>query len=529
MAPEAEHRSDPGRADENVPLEHFDLASVLPQDSRPWWKTPHLIRLNLLLTVPIMTGYLIGFDSSMLNGLQSVPVWNEDFDHPRGARLGLLNTMQIIGAVVALPLVPFVADRFGRRLPVFIGSLFALLGTALQTASTNLDMFLSGRFFVGFGTGMVGVATNPLLAELAYPTHRPFLTSFASSTWFLGAIVAAWSTYGTFKMDNSWSWKIPSVLQCIPSVYQFFLIYLVPESPRWLVNRGRLDDARRILNRYHAGQDTAADVSPLVRYEMAEIEAAIEMEKLQNTNSYLDFFSTKGNRHRLAIAVILGLAAQWSGNGLVSYYLVVVLRSIGINDPKQQNLINGGLTIFCYGVNIIGATGVLRFGRRTILLAGFAGMATAYLVWTILSSVNQQRHFEDGSLGVGVVAMIFVFQMCYNLSINPVLPTYILEVMPFSLRAKGYTIEQIFTYGAGLFNGFVNPIAMDALDWKYYIVWVVMLGVWFGLIFFLFPETAGRTLEEVSQIFDGVDVGAAANAHINEKGAVAEHRDEEAV
>lgn len=89
-------------------------------------------------------------------------------------------------------------------------------------------------------------------------------------------------------------------------------------------------------------------------------------------------------------------------------------------------------------------------------------MAAAYLIWTILSSINQQRDFQDGNLGIGVVAMIFVFQLFYNLSIGPVLPTYILEVMPFTLRAKGYTIEQVFTYGAGLFNGFVNPIARSS-------------------------------------------------------------------
>lgn len=229
-----------------------------------------------------------------------------------------------------------------------------------------------------------------------------------------------------------------------------------------------------------------------------------------------------GNRWRLAIAIILGLSSQWAGNGLVSFYLILVLRSIGIEDPEKQNLINGGLTIFCYGISIIGATSILRFGRRTILLVGFSGMASAYLIWTVLSSVSQQRNFEDGSLGIGVVAMIFVFQLFYNLSIGPVLPTYILEVMPYTLRAKGYTIEQVFTYGAGLFNGFVNPIAMEALGWKYYIVWVVMLCAWLGLIWLLFPETAGRTLEEVSQIFDKVNVNSAAAAHIKEKADEAE-------
>lgn len=235
----------------------------------------------------------------------------------------------------------------------------------------------------------------------------------------------------------------------------------------------------------------------------------------------------EGNRLRLAIAIILGFSAQWSGNGLISCYLVIVLRSIGIEDPEQQNLINGGLTIFCYVVNIAGALGILRFGRRTSLLFGFAGMAIAYLIWTVLSSVNQQRNFEDSSLGYGVVAMIFVFQLFYNLTLGPVLPTYILEIMPFTLRTKGYTIEQISTQGAALFNGFANPIAMEAIGWKYYIVWVVMLVVWFTLVFLLFPETQNRTLEEVSELFDGTDVNASAAMHVHDKAEInQEHKED---
>lgn len=91
--------------------------------------------------------------------------------------------MQTIGAVVGLPFAPFLTDRLGRRHPVAIGSAICLLGTALQTAATGTPMFLAGRFFVGFGGGLVGNATPPLLAELAYPTHRPFLTSFSGTSW----------------------------------------------------------------------------------------------------------------------------------------------------------------------------------------------------------------------------------------------------------------------------------------------------------------------------------------------------------
>ncbi|KAH7213168.1 hypothetical protein DER44DRAFT_823111 [Fusarium oxysporum] len=95
---------------------------------------------------------------------------------------------------------------------------------------------------------------------------------------------------------------------------------------------------------------------------------------------------------------------------------------------------------------------------------GFTAIAASYLLWTVLSCISQRRVFKDSSLGYGAVVMIFVFQLSYNISINPVLPTCILEIMPFTLCAKGYTVEQIFTYGAGLFNGFVNPVPMETLE-----------------------------------------------------------------
>lgn len=93
-------------------------------------------------------------------------------------------------------------------------------------------------------------------------------------------------------MTNSWSWRIPSILQSIPSVYQLLLVHFVPESPRWLISKGRRHDAKRILNRYHAGIENDSETSALVEYELAEIETAIELEKEQNTESYLDFFAT---------------------------------------------------------------------------------------------------------------------------------------------------------------------------------------------------------------------------------------------
>lgn len=186
--------------------QHIKVLDLVPKHDCAWYRVPHLLWLNLKMTVPMMTGFLIGFDSSMLNGIQAVPKWIEgklwlkqfvlmcdesrslilcvvDFNDPRGSYLGMLVTMQTIGAIVSLPFAPILTDRLGRKHPVAIGSVICLMGTALQSAAPNAPMFVAGRFFIGFGSGLVGNASGPLIAELAYPSHRPFLSAFAGTTW----------------------------------------------------------------------------------------------------------------------------------------------------------------------------------------------------------------------------------------------------------------------------------------------------------------------------------------------------------
>lgn len=105
----------------------------------------------------------------------------------------------------------------------------------------------------------------------------------------MGAIVAAWSTFGTFRMPNSWSWRIPSLLQGVVSIFQVVFIYFVPESPRWLIANGRTMEATKILSKHHSGTEEPTE---LVRLQIAEITAAIEFERSQESSSYIQFFRT---------------------------------------------------------------------------------------------------------------------------------------------------------------------------------------------------------------------------------------------
>jgi MFS family permease len=250
--------------------------------------------------------------------LQILPIWQNYFEHPRGAILGLFGSIYSIGSLAGLPFAPWLADTYGRRASIWAGCSILFIGVAIQAASTSFRMFVAARFFVGFGCTLSQLSSPLLLTEIAHPQHRGKVTAVYNCLWNVGAIVATWLTFGTFRIQNNWSWRIPSILQAFPSLIQFTFLFFVPESPRWLIKKDRGAEALKILAKYHANGD---ETDETVMFEYAEMLETIRLEyRYKKESSYLDFFKTKGNRYRLFLIATLGLFSQWSGNGLTSYY-----------------------------------------------------------------------------------------------------------------------------------------------------------------------------------------------------------------
>ncbi|OAA68708.1 hexose transporter [Niveomyces insectorum RCEF 264] len=475
------------------------LAEVLPQTTKWWFQRSHLLRLNFLLLIPLLSSSVAGYDGSLMNGLQSLDQWRDHFDNPQGAKLGLVNAAQSIGSVVALPFVGGLSDRLGRKPVLAMGIVMILAATIIQAASVDLAMFIVSRLIVGFG-GMFVVQPSPMLiAELAYPTHRGKYTSAYWTMYYLGAILASWTTFGCQKYTSTWSWRIPSILQGGFPLVQLAFLYWVPESPRWLVAQDRGPDAAATLATYHAGQ--ADPNSPLVAYELAEIVEAIRLEREAGSGGWGALFSTPGNRRRTLIAVCVGGFAQWNGIGVVSYYLTLVLDTIGITDTFTQTLINGLLQIFNFIAALSAAVLVDRLGRRTLFLWSGVGMLVTYIVWTACSAVNNDT--GNRAAGIVVVVCLFIFYFHYDIAYTPLLLGYPTEIFPYSLRSKGIALELFSIYGSLIVQAFVNPIGLGNIGWKYYIVFCCFLAVFLVVTYFLFPETKGYSLEEIAQVFDG--------------------------
>lgn len=403
-----------------------------------------------------------------------------------------------IGSLVAIPFVPYTADILGRRTGVCIGCIIMILGVILQTISVNLKMFIAARFFLGFGIAIAHGSSPLLVTELVHPQHRATFTTIYNTTWYIGSFIAAWLTFGTNHINNDWAWRVPSLVQALPSILQLSFVWFVPESPRWMIAHGKIEKAHQTLAKVHANGNLDDEV---VQIELQEIKDTIKLEQEFESNGWGELIKTKGNRHRLLILLTLGLFSQWSGNGLVSYYLNIIFDSIGITNGNIQLIINGCLQI----LNIIVATGqcfvVDKVGRRPLFLIATTGMLATFIVWTICSA----RYAINGDSGAGsaVVAMIFIYYVFYNMAWSGLLVGYSAEILPYSLRAKGMTAMFLMVDIALFFNQYVNPIALKHIAWKYYIVYDVWIAVELVVVYFFYIETRYTPLEEIAKHFDG--------------------------
>jgi MFS family permease len=182
--------------------------------------------------------------------------------------------------------------------------------------------------------------------------------------------------------------------------------------------------------------------------------------------------ATPGNRKRMRIIVALAFFSQWSGNGLVSYYLTKVFVQIGITNSSTQLLINGILQIWNFGWAVFAAFMVNKLGRRFLFLLSASLMTLFYMAQAICFA----EYAEHGhpAAGHAVIAFIFLFYAAYDIAFTPLIVSYTVEILPYNIRAKGFNIFNFVISLALIFNQYVNPIALEAMSWKYYVsLWIL--------------------------------------------------------
>jgi len=299
-------------------------------------------------------------------------------------------------------------------------------------------MFVFSRVVIGFGIPAAIVAASSLIGELSHPKERAILGSLFNSCYFVGAIGAAAVTLGTFSMPTDWGWRIPSLLQISPSFLQLCFVWFLPESPRWLISKGRRQEAFDILVKYHAEGN---EDSEFVKAEFVQIEQTLELElESKDKVGWKELIKTSGMRRRVLIGAALGLFTQWSGSGLPSYvsiflskdgsidliglihggfnryFLARILDNVGVKDNYTKNCIN--LANNCWG--LVNATffalTVSRFPRRAAYLTGTVSILLILVGWTVAAAQYQKTKSNESS--IAVIVFIFLYSPAYSIAYN---------------------------------------------------------------------------------------------------------------
>ncbi|KAJ7250892.1 general substrate transporter [Mycena haematopus] len=442
-----------------------------------------------------------GFDGTVMGGINAMHQYQAYFglsgsDSKTGIVFGIFTVCSLIeihsGAIPA----SWVPDRFGRRFGMFTGNALLIIGAIITAMADSKPKFLGGRFLTGFGAAIGGASAKSYLAEITPPQSRGAYLGFLNSFYYVGQMTATGMMVSTGNYSTNWSWRLPLFVQVVPAALNVLFIFLCPESPRWLYTRGKKEHAAQILARFHSSNGDPS--SPLVALEMEEIEEKVSLEGADKR--WWDFrplFRTRGDRWRTFMVIIIGFFGQLSGNGLITYFLPILLKNAGITSQHKQLVLNFVNSVTSYMGALFGSYMVDRTGRRINLLVGTGSLVVILaIVSALLSKTSTDARANAG------ISFIYLFMVVFSFGYTAMQAVYPAEVLSYEARTKGLAFLGICSQTATLITTFGMPSAIAALQWKIYLVYMVWDIFEWIVIYFFVVETKGLTLEEITEVFE---------------------------
>ena len=328
-----------------------------------------------------------------------------------GGRWGIIVASIYIGNFVASAFV-WLSDIIGRRGVTFLGSAITILGAIIQVTAPNYVSLIIGRLFTGGGGALTATVAPLYMSELAPACWRGLVVGLNASWGTIGGIIISCILLGSSYLTSDWSWRMPLLVQIVAPLIVCILVYpLTPESPRYLMRKGKEDAARKVLAQYHT---TSEDVdSPLVNAEIMQIKDSLALMDRSATD-FSPLWRTKSDRYRLFLIFLYSLFQQWNGSNLFSYYLPAVLNLVGVTDPHAVLGFNLGQSLAGWLANLVGASIFDRIRRRTLLMTGMG----IFVVFLVLISICSSQFEERGSKGVGylIIVWVYMFDICNGLT-----------------------------------------------------------------------------------------------------------------
>ncbi|OOF90366.1 hypothetical protein ASPCADRAFT_410173 [Aspergillus carbonarius ITEM 5010] len=454
-------------------------------------------------------GFSMGYDMGVISIVNVMDQFHQVFPRSESAfGKGLMTGMMLLGAFVGCLFMSYLADRISRKWALTVVVVVFDIGAILQTAATNYDMLVAGRFIGGIGVGTLAMGAPLYISEVSPPELRGTLLVLESISITLGVAIAYWITYATRFIPSEASFRLPFGLQMLTATILGAGIHLFPYSPRWLAVVNRQDDCLTSLSKLRGLPPT----DPRIQTEFHTILSEITYQRLVQHRrhpgasglklelvSWLDLFS-RGMWKRVAVGCGVAFFQQFSGINAFIYYAPTLFQSLGQSDDMSK-ILSGVFDIIQVLAAVICAFIIEGVGRRALAIYGAFAMAIAYIIIAILSGLYSDDWEGHVAAGWGCVAMAFVFILVYGVSYSPLGWALPAEVFPNACRSKGVALATCTIWLADFVVGIVTPSMLADIGYRTYVFFAVMCtaaGVWAVV---LVPETSGKSLEEIDGLF----------------------------
>lgn len=477
-----------------------------------------------MVTATATIGFsLFGYNQGMMSGIITGEYFNEEFpatmagDHwaaavgedsqyaePTDAEKSHASVIQgavtacyelgcFFGAIFAL----IRGEHIGRKPMVVCGSIIIIIGSVISTTAFHhawgLGQFVIGRVITGVGNGF-NTATIPVWqSEMSRAENRGRLVNLEGSVVAVGTFIAYWLDFGFSYIDSSVQWRFPVAFQIFFALCLFMGIVGMPDSPRWLISKGKKDEALEVLSKM---KGVAIDHDE-VYAEFTFIEDSVTRFSRAQLG-FKDLFSGGKSQHfqRMVIGSSTQFFQQFTGCNAAIYYSTVLFETYIFQGERQLSLILGGVFASVYALATIPSFFLIdTFGRRNLFLLGALGQGISFTICFGCLVDPTPENSKGAAVGIYLFITFFAF------TILPLPWVYPPEINPLRTRTFATAISTctnwITNFGVVMFT----PVFMDASAWGAYLFFALMNYLFVPVIFFFYPETAGRTLEEIDIIF----------------------------
>ncbi|KAI9264360.1 general substrate transporter [Phascolomyces articulosus] len=459
-------------------------------------------------------GFCFGYDTGVLSGVLTM----EDFIWTMHGRTfltpletGTLTGLLLAGCFVGSLIAGQTAEILGRKRTIFLASIIFIIGCAVQTSANGYGMMVTGRAIAGLGVGSLSMVIPVYQSELAPKEIRGRLISLQQFMITAGLMVSFWCGAGTQYIEGQASWRIPIGIQMGPGIVLAVGAIFLPYSPRWLISKGRNEEALDVLARLHTGGDRN---SLIVIEEYNDIINQVELERRVAITSYTELFK-QNNRRRLILGTFIHVFVQFTGINSIMYYAPRIFLQAGIAQSSATLIASGVNGVLNMLATIPAILYLDKLGRRVTLISGALFMGTAMLLCGIvMGAVAEIRYNEETGqheviLGFNqhasyfCIVMIYFFVAGFAYSWGPTGWVYPAEIFPLNIRAKAISLTTAANWLTNFVISQIVPIMLADITWGTYIFFGCSCYVMTVAVYLFYPETKGRSLEQMDLVFDG--------------------------